>query len=242
MSEYRPELFAEARSLKMQPHHSQTQGDRLSEAREIVARIERRGNAGKPSAPVLPLGYPQIDAALPLGGLAYGGVHEVLGLAARRFTLHLLGQALTCSAAPVLWAVSASAGHCLYGPGLAALETQAERLIIARCRTRQDLLWTLEEALKSGAFAGVCGECDTPLGATEARRLQLAAETGASLGLLVCEGQIPLSAPGAVTSRWYADPAPAESREEALYRKAALRLDRHRGHNGGPVQWRVNLL
>lgn len=241
MSEHRPELFVEARAQA---------ASRLAVARNIVAQIERRENIAKPQAPVLPTGFPEIDAGLPRGGLCQGGMHEILGLAARRFALHLLGQSLQRAASvaasvafghPALWVMSAGAGHCIYGPGLEALGVAPDRLVLAQCRTRQDLLWTLEEALKSGAFASICGECDTPLSATEARRLQLAAEAGGSLGLLVCEGQMPLSAPGAVSSRWYADALPAKRGQGALHRRAGVRLDRHRGHTGGPVQWWVDL-
>jgi protein ImuA len=68
----------------------------------------------------------------------------------------------------------------LYGHGLAALGIQPERMLMITAAKEKDLLWTLEEAVSSGAFGAVVGS----LGAKErlygfatSRRLKLRAAT-----------------------------------------------------------------
>ena len=76
----------------------------------------------------------------------------------------------------------------LYGHGLAALGIAPERMLMVAAAKEKDLLWTLEEAVASGAFGAVVGG----LGARErlygfaaSRRLKLrAAATGTPLFLL----------------------------------------------------------
>lgn len=244
MSEYRPDLFQSSidralpDGLKMLPRPA-----RLAAARAEVDRLERlQGRRPGRSGPVLATGFEAVDAALPLGGLAFGGVHEVLGLAGRRFAAALVARRLTEVRAPALWAVPAGARHCLYGPGLAARGIDPGRIVLARYRTPSEGLWVLEEALKSGAFACVLGEPEGALTQTAARRLQLAAEAGGALGLILSDGQVPLTAPGSATSRWRVDPAPAAA-EEAVSRRIALTLERHRGafEADGTRRWTLPL-
>jgi protein ImuA len=178
-------------------------------------------------------------------------MHEILGLAARRFAVGLLARRLGQTNAPAIWVMPAAARHSLYGPGLVSLGVDPGRVIIARYKTTQEGLWSLEEALKSGAFSMVLGEPEGVLSTIAARRLQLAAETGAALGLLLSERQIPIAAPGSATSRWHADfapalvPTPPLIEENKIQRRLALTLDRHRGACGDPTlgatHWTVDI-
>jgi protein ImuA len=71
-----------------------------------------------------------------------------------------------------------------YGPGLARFGLSPERLIVVEARSPREVLWALEEGLRSTALAGVVGEvaaCDL----TASRRLQLAAERAGSIALLL---------------------------------------------------------
>ncbi len=187
------------------PRSSRASHGTVTALQAAIARIERGGDAGTRHGAV-PLGVAEIDGALPGGGLAAGVVHEVTGSAAGGFVALLAGR----FAGPVLWCVMASSRTELYGPGLAAFGLDTRRLVIARCANRQDMLWAMEEGLRDSALAVVVAEPDRPVALTASRRLQLAAETGGTTGLVLRRGAAEGGlAPSAVFSRWQADALPA---------------------------------
>jgi protein ImuA len=175
---------------------------------------------------ILGLGAPALDEALPWGGLPRAALHEVLaadGGAAAGFCAGLLSR-LAGGTGTVLWC-RYGYGRRLYGPGLAAFGLDPARLIVVRGRNATDVLWVMEEALRSGALAGVLGEAEG-LSVTAARRLQLAAEGNATAALLLRVGDDGGASP-AVT-RW---------------RVAAAPGGRAEGRPGvGRPRWRVDLL
>ena len=59
------------------------------------------------------------------------------------------------------------------------------KLLIARADSQLDVLASAETALRSGAAGLVIAEVSGPVGLTEGRRLQLAAEAGRTTGLLI---------------------------------------------------------
>jgi protein ImuA len=193
-----------------------------------IARIERGGGAGTRHEAV-PLGVADIDGALPGGGLAAGVVHEVTGSAAGGFVALLAGR----FAGSVLWCVMASSRTELYGPGLAAFGLDTRRLVIARCANRQDMLWAMEEGLRDSTLATVVAEPDRPVALTASRRLQLAAETGGTTGLVLRRGAAEVAlAPSAVFSRWQADSLPALGVPGAPAEGARWRLELLRCRGG----------
>ncbi|MEX0840389.1 MAG: damage-inducible mutagenesis protein [Parvibaculum sp.] len=144
----------------------------------------------------VPLGVGAIDAVLPGGGLKAGALHEVgaedyrdMG-AATGFLAALAVRLAENGSMPVLWCGSAQSSFdigALYGPGLASFGFDPARLVLALPASVTDCLWTMEEALRSGAFAAVIGEVDgrtTALDLTATRRLQLAAEEKGTPALL----------------------------------------------------------
>ncbi len=149
-------------------------GDRLRAVRRQVAALERGGRR----AGVLPFGVPAIDRALPEGGLALGALHEICGQTADEedgavaagFLAGILAR--LSALRPVLWCGRVAD---LYPPGLALLGLVPARLLMAKCRTDQDILWAMEEGLKTPALAAVVGEVSA-LPGPSSRRLQLAAE------------------------------------------------------------------
>ncbi len=176
---------------------------RIETLRAALAALERR-----PGWPPAPLGLGPLDAALPGGGLARGAVHAVQGRAAGGFAALIAGRI----DGAVLWCVDAGARAGLYGPGLAALKLDPARLIVARCANRTDMLWAMEEGLRCPALAMVIGEPPGLVDLTASRRLQLAAEAGGGLGIVLGRnrngGSMP---PNALESRWRIDFAPARA-------------------------------
>src|SRR5215472_8029891 len=102
----------------------------LPELRERVRRVER----SSATHGVLPFGVAAIDRALPGGGLARGGVHEILGMGgdeedgalAAAFAALILGR-FEIGKGLVLWCLP----HLdLYGPGLAAHGLDPRRIVL----------------------------------------------------------------------------------------------------------------
>lgn len=171
--------------------------------------------------------------------LLRGRVHEFCGPA--RVTL--AAMVLEHSEGPVIWAHPGWLPERLFPDGLWEF-TNPARLILARVRRPEDILWTAEEALRSGAAPLVVAELPQPPALTPVRRLNLAAEAGAEaathrhalapLGLLLIPGDG--GAPG-VESRWHMAPAP--SRSTLIERHSAWTLERRRAREHPPASWRL---
>ena len=240
----RPQISSSSEAVAKAPDPGSAQASEstLAALQAAIARIERGGAAAVRHAAV-PLGLPAIDAVLPGGGLAAGVVHEVTGSAAGGFVAMAAGR----FAGPVLWCVMASSRTELYGPGLAAFGLDTRRLVIARCASRQDMLWAMEEGLRDPALAVVVGEPDRTVALTASRRLQLAAETGGVTGLVLRRGpEEGALAPSAVFSRWQADSVPTLGVLGARWRLDLLRCRGGLGERQGtwsrvwPKTWIVD--
>lgn len=144
-------------------------------------------------------------------GLARGRVHEICGPARTTLAALILGE----SQGPVIWIGPGWLPERLYPAGLAELADPG-RIIFARARRPEDLLWSMEEALRSGAAPLVLTDLIAPPGLTPVRRLHLAAEAGAEaarhagrlppLGLLLTPER---GGAQGVESRWHMEAAPS---------------------------------
>lgn len=179
----------------------------------------------------LSLGLPTLDAALPGGGLVRGGMHEFLPAPADAGAHGFVSTILSgLPPGPILWCRHREKGDPLgladmpYGPGLAALGLDPGRLILLRPGSADDALWALEEALRCPSLAAVVGDGVLP-GPVAGRRLQLAAEDGGALGILILP---PLARPPPSTAltRWQVVSARDAPAHEA----------------GGRPRWAVSLL
>ncbi|HUE46370.1 MAG TPA: hypothetical protein VMO81_08980, partial [Aestuariivirgaceae bacterium] len=231
----------------------------LERLRARVARIETGGEAAAPSLTVerpepvaaqgWGLGVAEIDRHLPQPGLAADGVHEIAPAAygdmpaALGFAAALAVRRLAAEPAddrPVLWCrLSAGTREWgrIYGHGLEALGFPRHRLLTATLRKPDAILWTLEEALKSAALAGVVADVGTNLDLTAVRRLMLAANEGQTPGLLLFPA--PPQGGTAARTRWSVAAAPSAAPpfdDKAPGAPAwSLRLVRCRG--GRPGEW-----
>ena len=195
----------------------------LSELRERVRRIERSRLA---IHGVLPFGVAAIDRVLPNGGLARGALHEILGAGgdeedgalAAAFAAGILGR--LAGDGTVLWCLPRPD---LYGHGLAAHGLDPAHIVLVRAPRDSEILWAMEEGLRTPGIAAVVGEVGT-----------LAAErSGITVFLLRRwrdSGQAARerNLPNAAVTRW---------------RIAALPSQPLRGEPGvGRPQWRAELL
>jgi protein ImuA len=207
---------------------------RLAALRQRLAALESGGRA----APVLPFGVPAIDAGLPWGGLPLAALHEVEGQGegeapATGFLAGLLAR--LSPERPVLWCL---ARPDLYAPGLLRHGFQTQRLILARAPNDREILWAMEEGLRSTALAAVIGEVSA-LSMTASRRLQLAAETSGVTGFVLCrEGEI--APASAAVTRWRIATAPGSLQSGAPgVGEPRWRVELRRCRGGVPALWDV---
>jgi len=217
---------------------------RLLAARRWPRKEARRGGEG------FVTGLDQWDEALPRGCFRNGAVHELLTPGPINFPRSIaliLARAAQRGDAREETSVIAwsDPGRQLYLPALAAKGIDPRRLILLRCQQRNEELWALAECLRC---PGVCATVAAVgrLSRVEARRLQLAAEEGGGVGLLMRstesgKGDAMHSAGGhstgrspatkvaghyAAATRWLVQPMPGSDRAQRW------RLQLLHGHGG----------
>ena len=115
--------------------------------------------------------------------LRKGRMHEVSGASADMFAI----QVAAAQDQPVLWIGLRRDIVTLNPTGLQAW-LKVEDLILVEAVSRGELLWAADQALRaSGGFCVILDMPDT-LSLKESRRLQLAAEQGGGIGLLLLRG------------------------------------------------------
>lgn len=186
------------------------QAEVLAKLREQLKTIESGGFRRRP---VLPMGIGAIDARLADGGLRLDALHEVAATTGDMAddcaaTLFMAGIAARAWG-PVLWVVRR---RDLFAPGLAQVGLSHKRLIYAEARDDAELLAVMEEGLRHRGLGAVIGEARRA-DMTATRRLQLAAEGGRTIALLMKriarEGSDPIGMPSAAVTRWRVGAAPS---------------------------------
>ena len=177
--------------------------------------------------------YHPEKTALPVSDhmdLALSRVHEVCG-AARRTLALTVAQATT---GPIIWLTPAWQAGVLNAEGVQAFIDPA-RLITVTVKRAEDLLWSMEESLRSGAVPLVIADLPGPPALTPVRRLHLAAETGANEGKFAPVGLILTPGIGGaqgVESRWSLAPAHTSAGN-------GWQLDRCRHRVEPPKGWHI---
>jgi protein ImuA len=158
---------------------------------------------GVPARPAcVSTGASEIDAALPWGGLPCG-LHEFAGPAGDGARVGFAASLTARRTGPVLWCRSRSAALQSggpYGPGMAAFGLMPDRLILVEASKPAELLWAMEEGARTAGLAAVVGEDAAP-DLTASRRLQLAAEAGRGLLVLLAD-ELSRTAAASALTRW----------------------------------------
>jgi protein ImuA len=202
----------------------------------------------------LPFGLAALDSCLPGGGLACGALHEVVPqpratAAAFGFMTAILAR--LCSPLPSgrrVFLVMPSYGFREYGRphghGFRALGLDPARLILVTTGHRNQTLWAIEEALRSGVPAAIAGTIDR-LDLKLSQRLHLAA-TDAGLPILLLRPATASPAGGgewaeasAAATRWRVGTAAAARDRFGLITHPRWHLHLERVRNGRPGEWTV---
>mgnify|MGYP003878451641 FL=1 len=153
----------------------------LRKLREEIGRVARASGAERP---VFPSGLPGLDAVLPEGGFRGGTLVEwvVEGEGLGGEVPALLAAQQAASSGGLIVAVDRR--RQFYPPAAVRWGIDPRRLIIVSPETQADELWALDQSLRSSAVRAVLAWPER-LDGRVYRRLQLAAEQGGALGLLV---------------------------------------------------------
>ncbi|PAX08665.1 ImuA family protein [Sphingomonas lenta] len=212
----------------------------LAELRETLRRIEGDGYQRRPS---LPFGVSAIDGKLANGGLRLDALHEVAGARPclgddASATLFIAGIAARAWG-PVLWVVKR---RDLFAPGLYQAGLAPHRVLYAEARDDAELLAIMEEGLRHRGLGAVIGEVKRA-GLAATRRLQLAAEGGRTIALLLKgharDGADPLGQPSAALTRWRVKSAPSAPLSFEGVGRARWRLELVRQKGGEPFEMLV---
>ena len=183
-------------------------------------RVEPNGARVRPSLQVLhnlPAGIRKqvrvadsmrLSRALALGpnlpALDWGATHEVLGFGADGFALSAARSAHSLEEPhPVVWIGQARDVRTLRPEGVAAFIPPAS-LILVEAGRRSEVLWAAEQTLAAPAQAVVIVQLDQGPNLAESRRLQVAAETGGSLGIVTLQR----ARSSTCQTRWECKPGP----------------------------------
>jgi protein ImuA len=161
---------------------SPSRAELLTDLRNRIRRLEDRTKSADRSR--IDLGIPALEDWLPDGRLAAGSLVELLSPAdgAGALTLALFMSRHACWQHKVLVVVDHQ-GH-FYPPAAARLGIDLDRLIVVHPRTPQDAALAVDQSLRAAAVGSVLCWQDR-LTTPAFRRLQLAAEIGGGLGLLL---------------------------------------------------------
>jgi protein ImuA len=219
----------------MESHNPPSRAVRIAQAAALIREGLTKGPEGRQCVRT---GAAEIDSALPWGGLP-PGLHEVAAApgdpARAAFIVSLAGR----RPGPVLWCRSrrtALEAGDPYGPGIAGLGLAPDRLILAEAAKPAELLWAMEEGARAKGLAAVVADGVMP-DLTASRRLQLAAEAGDGLVLLLATGR--QSAASTALTRWFVASAPSRPEADGPGRPCwTIELWRCRG-GGRPGTWIV---
>jgi protein ImuA len=157
--------------------------DPLLEA--LRAQIVRLEATRRPAdGTIVSSGCAAIDGLLPEGGFRRGTLVEWLaaGEGSGAQTLAMIAARQACREGGSLVVVDAA--QEFYPPAAAGLGIDLERLVVVQAAKDAEWLWALDQALRCGGVAAALAWAPRLDGRTF-RRLQLAAEEGGGLGLLV---------------------------------------------------------
>ena len=192
----------------------------------------------------LAFGIPPLDERLS-GGLNRAALHEVTGTssalnddaAATLFAAGIAAHAGTGGRGTILWI---RAKPDLFAPALEQAGLPPCRLIHAECSRNEDMLGAMEEGLRHGGLCAVIAEIGVA-SMTATRRIQLAAEEGGTIALMLKRwrrnAQDPLALPSAAATRWRIGCVPSAQLPAAGVARPRWKVELVRQRGGPADEW-----
>ena len=162
-------------------------------------RLDRRARRPSESDPVS-TGVPALDRLLPRGGLTPGSVVEYLGLGV---SLALAAARSACQDRALLVV------DPLRQLDAAAWGIELTRTVVVRPASAADELWACDQALRCPGIGAVLARLER-LPQRDFRRLQLAAESGGTFGLLIRPARL-RGQPTWADVQWLVKPCPSKN-------------------------------
>lgn len=213
----------------------------MQELRDRISSLE--GSARRRAA-CLAFDIPEMDAALPGGGLAHGALHEFAGGGSG--TVDGAAPALCVAGivartkGPVIWCLTR---NDLHAPALAQVGLHPDRVIFVESDNEEGVQASMEEALAYGGMGAVVGEL-VRMPMVVSRRLQLAAEKTGTMGLVIRRWRRQSEAsdygqPTASTTRWRVSSLPSVALPVPGVGRARWLLELMRSRSGGCAEFEV---
>lgn len=216
---------------------------RLERIAALKAEIRALVPQARAEAERVPFGIDVIDRRIAGNGLAAHALHEVAGETLSQSddaaaTLFAAGAAArSSSGGTILWVMARSD---LFAPGLSQAGLSPGRLLQVEARRDEDALAVIEEGLRHGGLSAVVGEVSR-IGMTATRRLQLAAEEGRTMAVLLRRwkrnGADPLVESSAAVTRWRIGCAPSTPLPVAGVGRPRWSVALVRQRGGDPHHW-----
>ena len=197
------------------------------------ASIWRAGDL--PAAAGLASGFPALDAILPGGGWPRTGLTEILAATAGIGALRLVLPVLATLSRAGRWIIWVALPHIPYSPALDHYGLDLNRVLIVDLpdhpvSAKAEALWVYEQALRFGDCGAALLWLDE-IASLHLRRLQLAAETGATWGLLFrAERHVAEPSPAPLRLTLRAQPEAVKAGERPALQ---VRLHKARGAHAG---------
>jgi len=159
-------------------------------------------------------GLGPIESAFPNGIFPVGAIHEFISsskeqmAASEGFIAGLLSKLMQQGNA-CLWI---SKSRQLFPPALYTFGVEPDRVIFVDLMQKKEILWAMEEALKTDGLAAVIAELPE-LDFSQSRRLQLAVEKSKVTGIVIRTSPQYLGNT-ACTARWQVMHLPSQQRED----------------------------
>ncbi len=174
----------------------------LQQLRRQVQRLEHH----RPVQAALPptsCGGAALDRLLPQGGLPPAAVTEWIAAApgggARLLAMLAAAEIVKARRG---WLVVVDSAGSFYPPAALSLGIDPDRIVWVRPHDRSDQVWAIDQALRCPAVAAVWSPLGAWLDDRDARRFQLAAEAGNTVGLLVRPAAV-MGQPSFAEIRWH---------------------------------------
>ncbi|TWU04480.1 hypothetical protein Pla52n_25210 [Stieleria varia] len=203
--------------------------DRATALQKLRAAVGCISTAIDKAPATLSTGSSVLDTWLPGSGLPVHGVtqwvaqHESTGAA----SLSMIAAAnrlrqVTQQHGRRLPLIIVDSDGMFYPPAAIALGVASQEMILVRPKRHTDLVWTIDQALRCDAVAGVWASIPSRLSDRDARRFQLAAESGRKPAFIV-RGANALRAPSFADVQFHVDTAVVDA---SVARSGTADIDR----------------